>query len=757
MNANRHRNEIGERELHRLLSEAPPTGADLEPPADLLAKIQSEIPYAVELHPTLRGGENVLPFRAPAQRPPMARRRAWLLAASLAAMAGAGYFSLRLRDAVPVPAVEENDAAGALVEKSREEGTLPGSARSAPRRDAGPPDAGAIAEGAAPPAPGELKSLGYLGGPPAAEPAPEKEKIWVGTEAEIAFRDGRGEPSARLGTADERQRARDAVRKRVDQLSSRRAQPVEVPEAYEEGVEGGVEGGVSGGVVGGVVGGVPGGIPGGSPGGSPSAPPPPPAAAKPAPSTGGTAEPNDRPYGDVFFESAGVNPFVDTDEDRLSTFGLDVDTGSYTVIRRHLEDGRRPPREAVRLEEMVNFFDYGDKAPAHGDFAVRLEGAPNPFGPQGRAGERQRLLRVAIRARAVDSERRKPSVLTFVVDVSGSMDQENRLGLVKRALGLLLGELREDDRVGLVVYGSDARTVLEPTADRTAIREAIERLRAEGATNAEAGLSLAYDVARRAYRENANNRLILCSDGVANVGATGPQSILRRIGTETRHGIELSTVGFGMGNYNDVLMEQLADKGDGRYSYVDSIEEARRIFVEGLSGTLQTVAKDAKVQVEFDPRVVQSWRLLGYENRDVADEKFRDDTVDAGDVGAGHSVTALYEVKLADRPGAGVPSPAVATVRLRWYSKEQERVIESAQALPLSRLTGRWENASPAFRLATLAGQLAEILRGSHWAKGESPIDVARRARELADRTTGKLRNQAIDLANLADLAARAR
>ncbi|HXU30044.1 MAG TPA: von Willebrand factor type A domain-containing protein, partial [Thermoanaerobaculia bacterium] len=480
-------------------------------------------------------------------------------------------------------------------------------------------------------------------------------------------------------------------------------------------------------------------------------------AAKPQPSTGGTAEPNDKPYGDVFFESAGVNPFVDTDEDRLSTFGLDVDTGSFTVIRRYLEDGHRPDRAAVRLEEVVNFFDYGDPAPVHGDFAVRLEGAPNPFGLQGGVNERHRLVRVGIKAREVDAAHRKPSVLTFVVDVSGSMDEENRLGLVKRALGLLLNELKEDDRVGLVVYGSEARTILEPTTNRQAIRDAIDRLKAESSTNAEAGLTLAYDVARRAYRPDSNNRLILCSDGVANVGNTGPKSILKRIGTETRHGIELSTVGFGMGNYNDVLMEQLADKGDGRYAYVDTIEEAQRIFVEGLAGTLQTIAKDAKVQVEFDPRVVQSWRLLGYENRDIADEKFRDDTVDSGDIGAGHAVTALYEVKLAERPAAGKPTPAIATVHLRWFSKETERVIESVQALPLDRLVPKWKNASPAFRLATLAGQFAEILRGSHWAKGESPIEVARRARELADQTTGKLHTQAIDLATLADLAARAR
>jgi len=735
MNANTQRNEIRERELRRLLAEAPPTGPALEPPADLLAKLQEEIPDSIQLHPALRGGENVLPFRAPAPRTPMVRRRVWLLAASLIAMAGAGYFSLRLRDTMPLPDRAESSGVAAMrIEE------VPTGAEPAPR-SAAPADGSEAGIQSPPGSPAPPP-------PPAlSESSPDKEKLWVGTESDLQFRDQK----ARAGEGGSSPATQEALRRRLNQLRQTQ-QPVEVP----EGVEGGVERGVPGGVVGGVVGGVAGGVPGGVMSGA-AAPALRAEAAKPQPSTGGTDEPNDKPYGDVFFESAGVNPFVDTDEDHLSTFGLDVDTGSFNVIRRYLEDGHRPDRASVRLEEVVNFFDYGDPAPAHGDFAVRLEGAPNPFGPQGGVNERHRLVRVAIKAREVDAARRKPSVLTFVVDVSGSMDQENRLGLVKRALGLLLGELREDDRVGLVVFGSEARTILEPTTDRSAIREAIERLRAEGSTNAEAGLSLGYDVARRAYRSDANNRLILCSDGVANVGNTGPKSILKRIGTETKHGIDLSTVGFGMGNYNDVLMEQLADKGDGRYAYVDTIEEAQRIFVEGLAGTLQTIAKDAKVQVEFDPRVVQSWRLLGYENRDIADDKFRDDTVDAGDIGAGHSVTALYEVKLAERPAAGKPNPAVATVHLRWFSKESERVIESVQALPLDRLSAKWKNASPAFRLATLAGQFAEILRGSHWAKGESPVEVARRARELADRTSGKLHTQAIDLATLADLAARAK
>ncbi|KAB2953554.1 MAG: DUF3520 domain-containing protein, partial [Thermoanaerobaculia bacterium] len=396
-----------------------------------------------------------------------------------------------------------------------------------------------------------------------------------------------------------------------------------------------------------------------------------------APSTGGSAEPLDQPVGDMFFRPTGVNPFVDSAEDRLSTFALDVDTGSYTLARSYLERGSLPPAEAIRVEEFVNAQRYDDPAPRRGEFTLTAEGAPSPFAP----GERYRLLRFAVRARDVAAWQRKPAVLTFVVDVSGSMDRENRLGLVKRALGLLLDELAPEDRVGLVVYGSNGRVLLPHTRDLEAIRDAVARLVPEGSTNAEEGLRLGYDLADRGYRAGAINRLILCSDGVANVGATGPESILARIGREARRGIELTAVGFGMGNYNDALMEQLADQGDGAYHYVDTLDEARKVFVENLTGTLQTVAKDAKVQVEFEPAAVDRWRLLGYENRDVADRDFRNDRVDAGEVGVGTAVTALYEVRLA--PGAR-GADRLATLRLRWKSVDGGRVVEARQDLAVA-------------------------------------------------------------------------
>jgi Ca-activated chloride channel family protein len=439
---------------------------------------------------------------------------------------------------------------------------------------------------------------------------------------------------------------------------------------------------------------------------------------KAAPSTGGTTEPNDAPFGDEFDLDYGVNPFVDTDEDALSTFALDVDTGAYTRVRGYLESGHLPPPAAVRVEEMVNFFDYRDPAPRAGQppLVVAIEGAQTPFA---HAAD-YRLLRVSVRGLELDTRQRPPALLIFTVDVSGSMDRGDRLELVKRALGLLLDQLRLDDRVGLVVYGSRGEVVLEPTGDHAAIRAAVDGLRPTGSTNAEEGLVMAYQLAERHLRPGAINRIILCSDGVANVGASGPDSILRRIGEAARQGIELTTVGFGMGNYNDVLMEQLADRGNGQYAYVDRLAEARRIFVDNLTGTLSTLAFDSKIQVEFDPRAVSRYRLLGYENRDVADHRFRDDTVDAGEIGAGHAATALYEIKLTPAALAAVEDGApmhLATARLRYRPVGSDRVVEQEASIDTRQLAASWRQAPTSLRLAAVVAELAEVLRGSYWAR----------------------------------------
>lgn len=420
--------------------------------------------------------------------------------------------------------------------------------------------------------------------------------------------------------------------------------------------------------------------------------------------------PNGEPFHDVFFEHHGSNPFIDTEDDAYSTFAMDVDTASYSVTRRFLRDGHLPPPEAVRVEEFVNAFDYGYALPAEEAFAVHLEGAPSKFGE----GKRLKLLRIGIQGRVIADGNRKDANLTFVIDTSGSMSYGNRLELVKQALTLLLKQLRPEDRVGIVVYGSNARVVLPHTGiqNREHILAAVNSLVSDGATNAEEGLRMGYELALKNARAGCINRVILCSDGVANVGETGPDAILNEIRTYVDEGITLTTVGFGMGNYNDVLMEQLANDGNGSYAYVDTLAEARRVFVENLTGTLQVIAKDAKIQVEFNPKVVSRFRLLGYENRRLAHEDFRNDAVDAGEVGSGHSVTALYEVKL--HPAA---LGRLATVFIRHEDPGTREVTEVQESLATADLGETFGDASSAFQLAASVAEFAELLRGSFWAE----------------------------------------
>ncbi|HEX2164300.1 MAG TPA: von Willebrand factor type A domain-containing protein, partial [Thermoanaerobaculia bacterium] len=467
-----------------------------------------------------------------------------------------------------------------------------------------------------------------------------------------------------------------------------------------------------------------------------------------APPPGGAVEPDDAPYRDMRFRHYGVHPFVDTADDRLSTFGLDVDTGSWGLVASYLEDGHLPPAEAVRVEEVVNALDYGDPAPERGEtFRVAAEGAPTPFAP----GSAYRLLRFGLRARSIDPAARRPATLVFVIDTSGSMEQGGRLELVKDALGLLLDQLGEGDRVAVVAFSDGAQVVLPATGDRAAARRAIAELQPDGSTNAEAGLALGYRLAWEAKRPGTTTRVLLLSDGVANVGATVAESILARAAGAAADGIELSTFGVGMGNYDDVLLEQLADRGDGRYAYVDDVETAHRLFVAELAGTLETVAEEARVQVEFDPRAVERWRLLGYENRDLEDRRFRHDhAVDAGEIGAGHTVTALYEVLLA--PGLG-SEQAIAHLTLRYREPESGRFRESERLLRVADLAATWEEAPRALRLAAVAAELAEQLRGSRWATGGDPADLARHARAVAADFSGNER--AAHLARLAALASR--
>ncbi|MBN1640394.1 MAG: VWA domain-containing protein [Anaerolineae bacterium] len=445
---------------------------------------------------------------------------------------------------------------------------------------------------------------------------------------------------------------------------------------------------------------------------------------------GGEELPNDEPYDSMFFEHYGVNPFIDVEDDPLSTFAMDVDTASYTIARRYIKEGHLPPQDAVRVEEFVNYFDPTYRGPEEGTraFAIHVEGAPAPFGET----EAYHLIRIGIQGRRIHDEDRKDATLTFVVDVSGSMERENRLELVKRALRLLVDELRPSDSVGIVAYGDTARVILQPTyaSERGEVLRAIDRLRTGGSTYAEAGLREGYRMANRSFREGTINRVILCSDGVANVGETGADAILDVIGEYAGREIALSTVGFGLGNYNDVLMEQLADKGNGNYAYVDTESEARRIFVEELTGTLQVIARDAKIQVEFNPAVVSRYRLLGYENRAVADQDFRNDAVDAGEVGVGHHVTALYEVKFQRDPDGEEAMGYVLTVRVRYQDPDSGYVHEVQRDAWRDDLHPTFDQASPSFRLTAAVAEYAEILRGSYWAQDGSLSDV----RDIAAR-----------------------
>ncbi len=439
-----------------------------------------------------------------------------------------------------------------------------------------------------------------------------------------------------------------------------------------------------------------------------------------------------------------ASPFLDPEDDPLSTFGLDVDTGSYAAVRRFLRAGRLPDRDAVRTEEMINYFDYGDPGPEEEDFSLVGEGAPSLYA----SGSRYYLVRFALTGREIELADRRPALLTFLVDTSGSMARPGRLDWVRRSLEALVERLQEGDRVALVTYGSRGRVLLEPTSDRHRLLQAIRGLQAEGSTHLEDGLALAYELARRFRRPHEPSRILLCSDGLANRGRTTAQGLLERARREADEGIELSTVGFGLESFNDELMEQLANQGDGRYSYVDSLDEAYRVFVERLSGTLETIAAEARAQVQWNPRTVALYRLIGYENREIADERFRDETVDAGEVGAGHAVTVLYEIKL-ERPVA--PSELLATLRARYRSTEEGRTVELSRQLRGRHLAATWESASPALRLASLVAELGEILRQSYWARDGDLGDVFRRLQVLSGSFAGDR-----DVAELVDLAGRA-
>ncbi len=426
------------------------------------------------------------------------------------------------------------------------------------------------------------------------------------------------------------------------------------------------------------------------------------------------------------------NRFLAAYSNPLSTFSIDVDAASYTNVRRFLNGGSLPPADAVRLEEMVNYFPYNypDRTGEH-PFAVTTETGPCPWAPE------HRLVRIGLQSKRLATRDLPPSNLVFLIDVSGSMQSLDKLPLVKQAFRALVQELRPEDQVAIVVYAGAAGLVLPSTsgADKATILEAIERLEAGGSTAGGAGLRLAYDVARQNYKPEGNNRLILASDGDFNVGVSSDAEMIRLVETRREEGTFLTVLGFGTGNLKDTKMEQMADKGNGHYAYIDSFREAQKVFVQEFGGTLFTVAKDVKIQVEFNPAKVQAYRLLGYENRLLAKEDFADDKKDAGEMGAGHSVTALYEVvpvgarpvalagdsltyqHVSLRPSAG-KSPELLTVRLRYKDPKGTR----SRLLSTPVTDRRASAASEDMRFASAVAGFALLLRDSDH-KGAASFD----------------------------------
>jgi Ca-activated chloride channel family protein len=461
------------------------------------------------------------------------------------------------------------------------------------------------------------------------------------------------------------------------------------------------------------------------------------------------------------------NPFLSVAEQPLSTFSIDVDTASYANVRRFLmQQGQLPPPAAVRIEEMINYFRY-EYAQPEGDvpFSVTTEVATCPWNTA------HRLVRVGLKGREIPRDKRPVSNLVFLLDVSGSMQPANKLPLVREAMKMLVNELGENDRVAIVVYAGASGLVLPSTGgdQKSTILAAIEQLQAGGSTNGAGGIQQAYDVATENFIKGGTNRVILATDGDFNVGITDRDELVRLITEKAKTGVFLTTLGFGMGNLKDATLEQLADKGNGNYAYIDTLSEGRKVLVEELSGTLVTIAKDVKVQIEFNPSEVRSYRLIGYENRLLAAEDFNDDKKDAGEIGAGHTVTALYEVvpvkgarQSDDAPvtseTAGGERPGVDPLRYQKAAQPVEPKVELTDAAasgelltlklrykqpdgdtsrllehPVKDSQRRYGEATGDFKFAASVAGFGMILRGSPH-RGNITIDAVR---ELAQEGVG--------------------
>ncbi|WP_446009799.1 vWA domain-containing protein [Candidatus Electrothrix sp.] len=440
------------------------------------------------------------------------------------------------------------------------------------------------------------------------------------------------------------------------------------------------------------------------------------------------------------YNAVTENGFISTNNDPLSTFSIDVDTASYSNVRRFINEGSLPVKGAVRIEELINYFSYDYQEPDNEHpFSVTTEVGPSPW------NDSRKLVRIGLKAKDIDKKDLPPSNLVFLIDVSGSMSAPNKLPLLQTSLKMLVRQLGENDRISLVVYAGNDHVVLSPTAgsEQQKIITAIDSLGAGGSTHASSGIVTAYQLAEQAFLPNGNNRIILASDGDFNVGVTSRGELQKLIEEKRKSGVYLTALGFGMGNYHDDTMEILADKGNGNYAYIDSLLEAKKVMVKEMSGTLFALATDVKIQVEFNPAKVGAYRLIGYENRALADEDFNDDTKDAGEIGVGHRVTALYELIPVGATGQPSVDPLkyqkneptsasqytdeLMTVKLRYKPlKKEESVLRSTVVkdndLPL-------EDTSNDFRFATAVAGFGMLLSDSQHADGATWAQTLRLAK----------------------------
>ncbi len=483
--------------------------------------------------------------------------------------------------------------------------------------------------------------------------------------------------------------------------------------------------------------------------------------ARKADSGWGPATAGDDGLGGEEYATIAENSFVAVADDPRSTFSIDVDTASYSNMRRFVQDQQLPPADAVRIEEMVNYFDYDYAAPTGSvPFSMTHEVSRCPW------NDDAMLVHVGLQGQRLDDRDIPARNLVFLLDVSGSMNSADKLPLVKRGLGLVADNLRKQDRVSIVVYAGASGLVLEPTADKAEIRAALDRLESGGSTNGGAGIELAYRLAEKTFIKGGINRVILATDGDFNVGSTSQSELVKMIETKREGGVFLSVLGFGSGNIKDATMEMLADKGNGNYAYIDSIAEARKVLVKEAGSTLVTIAKDVKIQVEFNPAEVASYRLIGYENRKLAHADFNDDTKDAGEIGAGHSVTALYEVvptgsktrapavdPLKYQATAPVKSHAVAsgelmTVKIRYKQPTGDRSELLSFAVTADDRT--LDRTTDDFRFAAAVAEFGLLLRRSAH-KGDASYDeVIAMARKSLGSDTGGHRAEFVRLVETA-------